>query len=124
MTARGTAYKDGEGKISGVLIEMAKPFIQMVDESTTDKHLQSAFKIVVTVWNAVVFDITQNTTKYTEMLRQQVGGTESAFMIEALICRKRELFCNDLRAIGDYRVTYKDGNLNVWAEAKRPVPEN
>lgn len=46
MTARGTAYKDGEGKISGVLIEMAKPFIQMVDESTVLPQTEMDFCLV------------------------------------------------------------------------------
>jgi hypothetical protein len=78
---------------------------------------------VVTVWNAVVVDIVRNTTKYSEMLGRQVRGVDSASLIEALICGKRELFRKDLRAIGDYRVTYKDGNLNVWAEARRPTTE-
>ncbi|HAM51468.1 MAG TPA: hypothetical protein DCP92_12550 [Nitrospiraceae bacterium] len=103
---------------------MAKPFLHLVDKSTTETHQQSAFMIVVTVWNAVVFDIVLNTTNYTEMLRRHVRGTDSAFLLEALICRKRELFGEDLRAIGDYRVTYKDGNLNVWAEACRPTTES
>jgi hypothetical protein len=122
MTRHGI-YKDGERKISSVLIDMAQPFINLIDESTCEQDVQSAFRIVVAAWNAVALDVAQKATKYTDMLRQQLHGTDMAFLMETLISRKKDLFGNDQRAIGDYSVTYKNGHLNVRAEARLPFIE-
>jgi len=109
-----------EGKLSAALIEIAQPFIDIVDETTTEQFLQQVFGIVATVWNCLVLDVLENTTKYTNMLRKQLKGIEPDFLIEMLIIRKQELFPNDLRVVGDHSITYKDGRLNVRVEAHCP----
>lgn len=121
----GMQLKNVEGKLSAALIEMAQPFIDIVDETTTEQFLQQVFVIVVTVWNCLVLDVLKSTTKYSNILREQLKGHESDFLIEVLISRKQELFPIDFRVVGDHSITYKDGRLNVRAEARRlPTQEN
>jgi hypothetical protein len=53
-----------EGKLSAALIEIAQPFIDIVDETTTEQFLQQVFGIVATVWNCLVLDVLENTTNF------------------------------------------------------------
>ena len=43
---------------------------------------------------------------------------QGTHLIEVLAERKRMYFSNDLRAIADYSVSYKNGDFNVRAEAR------
>lgn len=43
-----------------------------------------------------------------------------ASLVTQLIQRKRTLFKEDYRLIGDYKITRKGGQLNLWAEARDP----
>jgi hypothetical protein len=110
-------------KISETLIDFAKPFIDIVDETTTQDQLEIGFKIAITVWNAVVFEAVKNDPTYLKMLRTSVlemdeNSDYGYAMIESLISRKKEFFADDLRAIGNFSLKYKDGYLHVKAEAR------
>jgi len=41
-------------------------------------------------------------------------------LIEQMITRKRDMFSDDNRLIGEYRVTQKKGEWRLWAEARDP----
>ncbi len=110
-----------ERKISETLIDFAEPIIKMIDKNTTQEQIKQGFVLAVTVWNSLVFEVVKNDTSYVEKLRDSISGMddkEGVVMMEELIIRKRKMFNNDLRAIGDYSITYSDGNLNVKAEAR------
>ncbi|NIM18110.1 MAG: hypothetical protein GTO45_39580 [Candidatus Aminicenantes bacterium] len=110
-------------KISETLIDFAKPFIDMVDENTTQDQLETGFKIAITVWNAVVVEEVKKDPTYLEQLRTNVLEMGENWyygyaMIESLISRKKEFFADDLRAIGNFSITYNEGYLHVKAEAR------
>ena len=109
-------------KISETLLDFAHPFIEMIDENTTQQDIENGLIIAVTVWNSMVFEVIQNDPSYFEKLRNLIvedDNPEGWMMMENLIKRKREKFADDLRAISDLSVTYSNGNLNVRAEARK-----
>ena len=109
-------------KISETLLDFAHPFIEMIDENTTQQDIENGLMIAITVWNSMVFEVIQNDPSYFERLRNLIvedDNPEGWMMMEKLIKRKREKFADDLRAISDFSVTYSNGNLNVRAEARK-----
>ena len=108
-------------KISQTFIDFVKPVMPPVDENTTEDQIRTIFEIGFMVWNAVLLDSVNNNDYYIgyieEILSQNPGFD---FFINPLIERRKTLFANDKRMIGNFTVTYKDGNLNVRAEARAP----
>jgi len=108
-------------KISQTFIDFVKPVMPPVDENTTEDQIRTIFEIGFMVWNAVLLDSVNNNDYYIgyieEILSQNPGFD---FFINPLIERRKTLFANDKRMIGNFTVTYKDGNINVRAEAKAP----
>ncbi len=49
---------------------------------------------------------------------------EAAACIEHMIARKNALFGDDNRVIGQFKVRIRDGEPNLWAEARTPWPAN
>ena len=41
-----------------------------------------------------------------------------------MIARKRNLFGDDHRVVGQFKLTRKKGELRLWAEARDPKPSN
>ena len=112
-------------KISETLIDFAQPFVSIIDQNTMEEQIRSGFMIAVTVWNAVVFDAVSGNHKYYDMLRRTLGKEfDNDPLVPNLISRKQKHFGNDMRAIGDYTVTYKNGKLHVRAEARDPYTCN
>lgn len=109
-------------KISETLLDFAHPFIEIIDENTTQQDIENGLIIAVTVWNSLVVEVVQNNPSHLENLRNSIlesDNPEGWMMMEDLIKRKREKFADDLRAISDFSVTYSNGNLNVRAEARK-----
>jgi len=103
-------------------LDFAHPFIEMIDESTTQQDIENGLTLAVTVWNSMVFEVVQNDRSYLEKLRNSILQSDNPqgwMMMEALIERKREKFDDDLRAISDFSVSYSNGKLNVRAEARK-----
>ncbi len=109
-------------KISETLLDFAHPFIEMIDENTTQQDIENGLTIAITVWNSMVFEVVRNDPSYLENLRNSIvesDNPQGCMMMEELIKRKRDKFADDLRAISDFSVTYSNGNLNVRAEARK-----
>jgi hypothetical protein len=106
-------------KISQTFIDFVKPLMPPIDENTTEEQIRTFFELGFTVWNAVLLDSVNKNDfykKYLEELLSQNPGFD--IFIKPLIERRKTLFANDKRMIGNFTVTYKDGNLNVRAEAR------
>ena len=110
-----------ERKISETLLDFASPLLQDMPADASGKQIQEVLMIGCTVWNAVVLDSVRGGSKYLGMVMHQMKGTVlGSIMVSNLIDRKRRLFGDDHRLIGDYRATRKDGELRLWAEARDP----
>jgi len=110
-------------KISQTFIDFVKPVMPPIDENTTEDQIRTFFELGFMVWNAVLLDSVYKNDfykRYIEELLSQNPGFD--MFIRPLIERRKTLFASDKRMIGKFTVTYKDGNLNVRAEA-RAVPK-
>jgi hypothetical protein len=115
-------------KISATLIDYAKPLLDHIDEHTTEEEISIGLMVAITVWNAMVLDrwwTAQDNLNKVRSLLLEKNNPQGTHLIEVLADRKRKYFSEDLRAISDYSVSYKDGHLHVHAEARidRPVLE-
>ncbi len=118
---RETRQEFPDRKISETLLDFAQPFVSIIDQNTAEEQIRSGFMIAVTVWNAVVFDAASGNHKYYDMLRRTLGKEfDNDPLVSNLISRKQKYFGNDMRVVGNYTVTYKNGDLHVWAEARDP----
>ena len=84
--------------------------------------MEEAFKIAFTVWNAVVYETANGETRFINTLRESTSHRpELALFIGQLIFRKHNLFGDDHRLIGRYKLIRKDGELRLRAEARDPT---
>ena len=106
-------------KISETFLDFAAPFVSLIDRNTTEHQIRQGFKIAYTVWNAVVLDAVNGNDEYIKKIHHLTSADpEAQALIGQLIARKRALFTEDQRLIGEYKVTYNHGELHVWAEAR------
>ena len=74
-----------------------------------------------TLWNAVVYEAANGETRFLDMLRESMASEpQLAALVEQLIVRKRSLFADDYRVVGQYKLIRKEGELRLWAEARTP----
>ena len=110
-------------KISETFLEFAEPLLVPLGPRATEQEMNSALQIAFTVWNAVVYETVNDDTHYLDMLEDLTAGQpEVLTLINELIDRKRRLFGNDHRLVGQFKLTLKNGELNLWAEARDPTP--
>ena len=108
-------------KISQTFIDFVKPVMPPIDENTTEDQIRTIFELGFMVWNAVLLDSVNKNDFHNEYIENLLSENPGFDMfIKPLIERRKTLFANDKRMIGDFTVTYKDGNLNVRAEARAP----
>ncbi len=81
----------------------------------------TVYRIAYVVWNVVVFESVKGGDRFAGKIDELVSlEPRCRPLIDLLIARKRELFADDLRLIGEYKLTYTDGEIHVWAEARDP----
>jgi hypothetical protein len=121
------AVKSAHRKISEAFLHFANPLLNDLTSEGPERRADEALKVCFTAWNAVIFADVLNDDRYLREIRRLTAGTpETALLIEHLITRKRALFANDSRLIGDWKVTRTRDGINLWAEARDPhsVPRN
>jgi hypothetical protein len=108
-------------KISAILIDFAKPILDLVDENTTEDDISAGFIVAITVWNSMVFDEWFSGERCLDKVRSRILQTNDprmTYLLEILAKRKRRYFSKDLRAVSHYSFSYKNGNLHLHAEAR------
>ena len=74
-----------------------------------------------TVWNAVIFADVLNDHGYLDEIRHLTAGNpEAGSLVDQMVARKRALFADDERLIGNWEVTRTADGINVRAEARDP----
>ena len=111
-----------QAKISETFLKFAEPLTDALGEGITKEQLEQILKIAFTVWNAVVFDTVAGNNDFVSQLRSLSSGDPVAATIEQMIRRKRKAFADDLRLIGNYKLTWTNGEWRLWAEARAPTP--
>lgn len=111
-------------KISEAFLDFAAPVLATMPIDATDAAIEHALGTPFVVWNAVVIEAVTGDGQYLEQMRQLLSHHPAGIgLITMLVDRKRALFAEDQRLIGKYEVRRKDGQLNLWAEARTvPLP--
>jgi hypothetical protein len=126
MTKR-TAARFPNRKISETLLDFAAPIIQDLPSEAPEHRARQALQVSFTVWNAVILADVLNDHGYLDEIRcLTADNPEAGLLVEQMIERKRSLFANDDRMIGDWEVTRTEDGINVRADARDPysLPRN
>lgn len=108
-------------KISETFLHFAEPLLSGLGPDATDDQMNEALKIAFVVWNSVVYDTVNGETRLVDQLRQSTShDPDMALFIAQLIFRKHNLFGDDHRLVGEFKLTRKNGELNLRAEARDP----
>jgi hypothetical protein len=115
-------------KLSQTLLEYAAPLLEHMPPGASFSQRHSVLQVVITVWNARVVaqwgqhDMLPDLYRRLEQMPEPNRSTMRE-MIDLLVERKRSLFPNELRAVGNWELRVKhNGDLALWAEARGPLP--
>ena len=92
-----------------------------------ERQIRKALEVAYTAWNAVIFaDVLNNNGYINEARPLTVNTGGPAMLIEQMIARKRELFADDTRLIGNWKVTRTEDGVKLHADARDPhsLPRN
>lgn len=108
-------------KISETFLEFAKPLLDAISLNPTEAEAKEPLKIAFTIWNAVVFADAVGDDRILKKVRESTtNDPQVAAVINQMIARKRSLFGNDHRLIGDYTLTRKGDEIRLRVEAREP----
>jgi hypothetical protein len=113
-----------ERKISEVILEFGEPVLDQLD--LDDKfEMESAIRLLVTIWNAVALDHHEKTRHYEDQMLKLLEETPGEFdkIAHKLIKRKKRKYSSDPRTVGHYEIVERDGGLVLRAEAHLPGEE-
>ena len=126
MTKR-TETRFPDRKISETFLQFAAPIIHDLPSEAPEHRAREALQVSFTVWNAVIFaDVLNDHGHLDEIRRLTAGNPEVGLLVDQMIARKRALFADDERLIGDWEVTRTPEGINVRADARGPhsLPRN
>jgi hypothetical protein len=119
--AKGAPKPIPDRKISETLLHFAEPVLHDLPSEAPEIRARQALVICFTVWNAVIFaDVLDNPQHLDHVRRLTPGRPQAVILTEQLIARKRALFADDERLIGNWEVTRTADGINLWAEARDP----
>lgn len=122
MAKSKSTLKFPDRKISDTLLQFAEPLLHAFGPNATEAQMEQPLKIAWTVWNAVVYADVAKKGHTLDLLRSSMERDfESKVLVEALIERKRTVFGDDQRLIGEYNLFRKDGEIRLRAEARDPT---
>ena len=108
-------------KISEAFLEFSSPLLKTLPKPATKQDIDKILRITYTVWNAVVFDKVFENTDYISDIRATFKhDKEGSSLIDYFITRKNELFGDDLRIIGEYKIIMDGHKWRIRADARDP----
>ena len=120
--ARGPAKAFPDRKISETFLQFAAPLLHTLRSEAPERQVHEALKVAYTAWNAVIFADVLNNNRYLEEARSLTTNTNGpAMLIEQMIARKRELFADDTRLIGNWKVTRTEDLHQPQRRRARPA---
>ena len=108
-------------KISETFLDFSAPLLESLGKDVTKYKVETVLRIAFTAWNSVVIDTVKGNTKYVDQLRNLTRDDPmTAALMEQMISRKQDMFSDDQRMIGEYKLVQKRGQWRIWAEARDP----
>jgi len=109
-------------KISETFLHFAEPLLDPLGPRATIDQMEQALKLAFTVWNGVVYDEVNGNTHYLDLMRNQARhDRDIAALVDRLIARKCKLFGDDIRLVGEFKLTRTGGEIRLRAEARDPT---
>jgi len=107
-------------KISETIINFGQPLISQLGDDYGKQELEHCMRIIISAWNAVTLDEVQSTTTWTESLFDHAKGgpDEVVGILRSLVHRKKTMFKDDLRGVGEHWVKMKRGEIVFGCEAR------
>lgn len=119
--AKGRARGFPNRKISETFLEFAAPLLHTIPGEAPVCEVRKALEVAYTAWNAVIFADVLNNNRYIDQVRRlTASAAEVATLMEQMIARKRELFADDARLIGEWIVKGAEDGINLHADARDP----
>ena len=108
-------------KVSETFLDFGAPLMATMPDNASEASVEKVLSIAFVVWNGTILDDVNGNNHYLTQLRKQAADDSVLqALLAQLVRRKRTLFADDERLIGNYKVTRKGGELNLWAEARDP----
>jgi len=124
VTTSKSKLKFPDRKISDTFLQFAEPLLDAFGPNVTEAQMEQPLMIAWTVWNAVVYSDAGENDEMLESVRTSMGrDPQLRAFAEVLIDRKRTLFSDDHRLIGEYQLFRKDGEIRLRAESRDPRTE-
>ena len=124
MTKPNPKLKHPDKKISENFLDFAAPLLDTLPENPGEAELDPMLKVAFMAWNAVVYADAVNNQKFLSEMRTLLGHDAISFaIVEGMIRRKRDLFGDDHRLIGEYKIIKENGGFKLRAEARTPYSE-
>jgi hypothetical protein len=121
MAKSKPTLKFPDRKISDTFLWFAEPLLDAFGPNATEAQMEQPLMIAWTVWNAVVYADAGENDHMLDGVRTSMGrDPQLRGFVEALIDRKRTVFSDDHRLIGEYKLFRKDGEIRLRAEARDP----
>ena len=107
-------------KISETILEFGDPIIAELPENAPKEEMEAVMLLIVSAWNAVVLDDWNKTRKFEKAFLKSLMPMPKEFesIPRKLIKRKKRKYSSDPRAVGNYWVIEKNGELVFRAEAR------
>jgi hypothetical protein len=107
-------------KISHTILEFGKEIVLALPDNHSKSELEATMRIIITVWNALVFDNWNKSNRFENELMSTVNDLprEMQIIVKRLITRKKKKFSNDPRAVGNYWIKEKQGEFIFGCEAR------
>jgi hypothetical protein len=119
--AKRTVRSVPDRKISETFLHFAAPLLRDLPSAAPERPVREALRVSFTAWNAVIFADVLNDHRYlNEIRRLTADKPETALLMEQMIARKRALFADDARLIGNWEVTHTESGINLRADARDP----
>jgi hypothetical protein len=106
-------------KISETILEFGEPILEELPENASKEEMEAAMRLIVSAWNAVVLDDWNKTREFEKAFLKALMPIPKEFesIPRKLIKRKKRKYSSDPRAVGNYWVIEKNGELVFRAEA-------
>lgn len=114
-----------KSKISEVFLEFAEPLLGEAPRGATREQLTAALTVAFTAWNAVIYADVVNEPAYLKWIQRLLRTKpEGMAMLNQMVERKRTLFGNDHRLIGNWEITAGTDGPLLRAEARDPYTDH
>ena len=107
-------------KISETILEFGEPILEKLPDNASKEEMEAAMRLIVSAWNAVVLDDWNKTREFEKAFLKALMPIRKEFesVPRKLIKRKKRKYSSDPRAVGNYWVIEKNGELVLRAEAR------